>query len=129
MDVFNKFLSMLNSGAGIQSALKYLETEFNKVPKILSNAIENGIKDVNSFINGGSLDSILSIGTNIIDGITSGIDKAYKNGTLVNSISGIISKVCNWINTNAPKIEKSGLQIMDALKQGIEKNKDKIKTA
>ena len=120
---------MLNSGAGIQSALKYLENEFNKVPKILSNAIENGIKDVNSFINGGSLDSILSIGTNIIDGITSGIDKAYKNGTLVNSISGIISKVCNWINTNAPKIEKSGLQIMDALKQGIEKNKDKIKTA
>ena len=129
MDVFNNFLSMLNEGAGIRSALKYLETEFNKIPKILSNAINNGIKGINSFINGGSLDSILSIGTSIIDGITSGIDKAYKNGTLVNSISGIISKVCNWINTNAPKIEKSGLQIMDALKQGIEKNKDKIKTA
>ena len=120
---------MLNSGAGIQSALKYLENEFNKVPKILSNAIENGIKGVNSFINGGSLDSILSIGSNIVKGITSGIDKAYKNGTLVNSISGIISKVCDWITTNAPKIEKAGLQIIDALKQGIEKNKDKIKTA
>ena len=129
MDVFNNFLSMLNSGAGIQSALKYLENEFNKVPKILSNAIENGIKGVNSFINGGSLDSILSIGSNIVKGITSGIDKAYNNGTLVNSISGIISKVCDWITTNAPKIEKAGLQIIDALKQGIEKNKDKIKTA
>ena len=129
MDVFNNFLSMLNSGAGIQSALKYLEDEFNKVPKILSNAIENGIKGVNSFINGGSLDSILSIGSNIVKGITSGIDKAYNNGTLVNSISGIISKVCDWITTNAPKIEKAGLQIIDALKQGIEKNKDKIKTA
>ena len=129
MDVFNNFLSMLNSGAGIQNALKYLETEFNKIPKILSNAIENGIKGVNSFINGGSLDSILSIGSNIVKGITSGIDKAYNNGTLVNSISGIISKVCDWITTNAPKIEKAGLQIIDALKQGIEKNKDKIKTA
>ena len=129
MDVFNNFLSMLNSGAGIQNALKYLENEFNKVPKILSNAIENGIKGVNSFINGGSLDSILSIGSNIVKGITSGIDKAYNNGTLVNSISGIISKVCDWITTNAPKIEKAGLQIIDALKQGIEKNKDKIKTA
>ena len=129
MDVFNNFLSMLNSGAGIQNALKYLETEFNKLPKILSNAIENGIKGVNSFINGGSLDSILSIGSNIVKGITSGIDKAYNNGTLVNSISGIISKVCDWITTNAPKIEKAGLQIIDALKQGIEKNKDKIKTA
>ena len=129
MDVFNNFLSMLNSGAGIQSALKYLENEFNKLPKILSNAIENGIKGVNSFINGGSLDSILSIGSNIVKGITSGIDKAYNNGTLVNSISGIISKVCDWITTNAPKIEKAGLQIIDALKQGIEKNKDKIKTA
>lgn len=129
MDVFNNFLSMLNSGAGIQSALKYLENEFNKIPKILSNAIENGIKGVNSFINGGSLDSILSIGSNIVKGITSGIDKAYNNGTLVNSISGIIGKVCDWITTNAPKIEKAGLQIIDALKQGIEKNKDKIKTA
>lgn len=129
MDVFNNFLSMLNSGAGIQNALKYLENEFNKLPKILSNAIENGIKGVNSFINGGSLDSILSIGSNIVKGITSGIDKAYNNGTLVNSISGIISKVCDWITTNAPKIEKAGLQIIDALKQGIEKNKDKIKTA
>lgn len=129
MDVFNNFLSMLNSGAGIQNALKYLETEFNKLPKILSNAIENGIKGVNSFINGGSLDSILSIGSNIVKGITSGIDKAYNNGTLVNSISGIISKVCDWITTNGPKIEKAGLQIIDALKQGIEKNKDKIKTA
>lgn len=129
MDVFNNFLSMLNSGAGIQNALKYLETEFNKIPKILSNAIENGIKGVNSFINGGSLDSILSIGSNIVKGITNGIDKAYNNGTLVNSISGIISKVCDWITTNAPKIEKAGLQIIDALKQGIEKNKDKIKTA
>ena len=102
MDVFNNFLSMLNSGAGIQSALKYLENEFNKLPKILSNAIENGIKGVNSFINGGSLDSILSIGSNIVKGITSGIDKAYNNGTLVNSISGIISKAVSYTHLTLP---------------------------
>ena len=129
MDVFNNFLSMLNEGAGIQSALKYLETEFNKIPKILSNAINNGIKGINSFINGGSLDSILNIGSNIVKGITSGINKAYNSGALSSSISGLISKVCDWITTNAPRIQKAGQQIIDAIKQGIEDNKEKIKTA
>ena len=129
MDVFNNFLSMLNEGAGIQSALKYLETEFNKIPKILSNAINNGIKGINSFINGGSLNSILNIGSNIVKGITSGINKAYNSGALSSSISGLISKVCDWITTNAPKIQKAGQQIIDAIKQGIEDNKEKIKTA
>lgn len=129
MDVFNNFLSMLNEGAGIQSALKYLETEFNKIPKILSNAINNGIKGINSFINGGSLNSILNIGSNIVKGITDGINKAYNSGTLSSSISGMISKVCDWITTNAPRIQKAGQQIIDAIKQGIEDNKEKIKTA
>ena len=129
MDVFNNFLSMLNSGAGIRSALKYLETEFNKIPKILSNAINNGIKGIDKFINGGSLNSILNIGSNIVKGITDGINKAYNSGALSSSISGMISKVCDWITTNAPKIQKAGQQIIDAIKQGIEDNKDKIKTA
>ena len=129
MDVFNNFLSMLNEGAGIQSALKYLETEFNKIPKILSNAINNGIKGINSFINGGSLNSILNIGSNIVKGITDGINKAYNSGALSSSISGMISKVCDWITTNAPRIQKAGQQIIDAIKQGIEDNKEKIKTA
>ena len=129
MDVFNNFLSMLNEGAGIQSALKYLETEFNKIPKILSNAINNGIKGINSFINGGSLDSILNIGTSIIKGITSGINKAYNSGTLTSAISGMISKICDFITTNGDSIAKAGKQIMNSIKQGIENNKDKIKTA
>ena len=129
MDVFNNFLSMLNEGAGIRSALKYLETEFNKIPKILSNAINNGIKGIDKFINGGSLNSILNIGSNIVKGITSGINKAYNSGALSSSISGLISKVCDWITTNAPRIQKAGQQIIDAIKQGIEDNKEKIKTA
>ena len=129
MDVFNNFLSMLNEGAGIQSALKYLETEFNKIPKILSNAINKGIKSIDKFINGGSLNSILNIGSNIVKGITSGIDKAYNSGALSSSISGMISKVCDWITTNAPEIQKAGQQIIDAIKQGIEDNKEKIKDA
>lgn len=129
MDVFNNFLSMLNEGAGIESALKYLETEFNKIPKILSNAINDGIKGINSFINGGSLNSILNIGTNIIKGITSGINKAYNSGTLTSAITGMISKICDFITTNAPAIEKAGKQIIDAVMQGIENNKDKIRTA
>ena len=129
MDVFNNFLSMLNEGAGIRSALKYLETEFNKIPKILSNAINNGIKGVNSFINGGSLDSILNIGTNIIKGITSGINKAYNSGTLTSAISGMISKICDFITTNGDSIAKAGKQIISAIMEGIENNKDKIRDA
>ena len=129
MDVFNNFLSMLNEGAGVRSALKYLETEFNKIPKILSNAINKGIKSIDKFINGGSLNSILNIGSNIVKGITNGIDKAYNSGALSSSISGMISKICDWIITNAPRIQKAGKQIIDAIKQGIEDNKEKIKTA
>ena len=129
MDVFNNFLSMLNSGAGLESALKYLEMEFNKIPQILSNAINNGIKGIDNFINGGAFDSILNIGTNIIKGITSGIDKAYNSGTLTSTITGMISKICDFVTTNAPLIEKAGLQIMNAIKQGIENNKDKISSA
>ena len=129
MDVFNNFLSMLNEGAGIQSALKYLETEFNKIPKILSNAINDGIKGINSFINGGSLDSILNIGTSIIKGITSGINKAYNSGTLTSAISGMISKICDFITTNGDSIAKAGKQIINAIMQGIENNKNKIRDA
>ena len=129
MDVFNNFLSMLNEGAGIRSALKYLEMEFNKIPQILSNAINNGIKGIDNFINGGAFDSILNIGTNIIKGITSGIDKAYNSGTLTSTITGMISKICDFVTTNAPLIEKAGLQIMDAIRQGIENNKGKISSA
>ncbi len=129
MDVFNNFLSMLNGGAGLESALKYLEMEFNKIPQILSNAINNGIKGIDNFINGGAFDSILNIGTNIIKGITSGIDKAYNSGTLTSAITGMISKICDFITTNAPLIEKAGKQIIDAVMQGIENNKDKIRTA
>ncbi len=129
MEVFNNFLSMLNQGAGIQSALKYLEMEFNKIPQILSNAINNGLKGIDNFINGGAFDSILNIGTNIVKGITSGIDKAYNSGTLTSAITGMISKICDFVTTNAPLIEKAGLQIMNAIKQGIENNKDKISSA
>ena len=129
MDVFNNFLSMLNSGAGIGSALKYLEMEFNKIPQILSNAINNGIKGIDNFINGGAFDSVLNIGTNIIKGITDGINKAYNSGTLTSAITGMISKICDFITTNAPLIERAGLQIMDAIRQGIENNKGKIRSA
>jgi len=120
---------MLNSGAGLESALKYLEMEFNKIPQILSNAINNGIKGIDNFINGGAFDSILNIGTNIVKGITSGIDKAYNSGTLTSAITGMISKICDFITTNAPLIQKAGKQIIDAVMQGIENNKDKIRTA
>ena len=129
MEVFNNFLSMLNDGAGLESALKYLEMESNKIPQILSNAISNGIKAIDNFINGGAFDSILNIGTNIIKGITSGIDKAYNSGALTSAITGMISKICDFITTNAPLIQKAGKQIIDAVMQGIENNKDKIRTA
>ena len=127
MEVFNNFLSMLNSGAGIESALKYLETEFNKFPQIAINAITKGIDGINNFINGGSLDSILKIGTNIITGICDGIIK--NEAKIKEGVSSLIGKFADFIRINTPKITEAARVILDAIKTGIENNSDKLSQA
>ena len=129
MNVINDFMANLNSGMSLAEALKNLENDCAKIPQILSNAISNGIAGIDNFINGGAFDSILNIGTKIIDGITGGINKAYNNGSLTSAISGLIGKIANWITINLPKIETAARQIIDAIKTGIENNKSKIASA
>ena len=90
MNVLNKFMAKLNTGEGLTSALSYLEKESAKLPQILSNAIGDAINSINNFVNGGSLDSIFQIGTNIITGICNGI---INNADKINSaVTGFISK-------------------------------------
>ena len=127
MNVLNKFMAKLNTGEGLASALSYLEKESAKLPQILSNAIGNAINSINNFVNGGSLDSIFQIGTNIITGICNGI---INNADKINSaVTGFIGKFADFITTNGPQIAKAAGVLLDALKNGITNNREKIDAA
>ena len=127
MNVLNKFMAKLNTGEGLASALSYLEKESAKLPQILSNAIGNAINAINNFVNGGSLDSIFQIGTNIITGICNGI---INNADKINeAVSGFIGKFADFISTNAPQIADAARVLLDAIRDGIANNSDKIDEA
>ncbi len=127
LNVLNNFMSKLNKGEGLASALKYLETESAKLPKILSDAIGNAINAINNFVNGEALDSIFQIGTNIITGICNGI---INNADKINeAVSGFIGKFADFISTNAPQIAEAAGVLLDAIKNGISENSDKIDEA
>lgn len=128
MDTLNTSLDMLLDGK-VLGMFSYLANESKKWGKAIATGITNGIKSITSFINSGGLKNILNIGTNIIQGICKGIDNASRNGTLASGITSFIRQVCDFITTNAPKIERAGKQIIDAIKQGIENNKEQIKGA
>ena len=128
MDTVNKFADYLLDG-NISGAFKFLANESKNWGQAIADGLSNAINYLNQFVNGGSLDSILQIGTNIIQGICKGIDRAYKSGDLTATITGFISKICDFIDKNAPAVEKAGKQIIDAVKQGIENNKDQINSA
>ena len=127
MNVLNKFMAKLNTGEGLTSALSYLEKESAKLPQILSNAIGNAINAINNFVNGGSLDSIFQIGTNIITGICNGI---INNADKINeAVSGFIGKFADFISTNAPQIAEAAGVLLDAIRNGISENSGKIDEA
>ena len=128
MKTLNKFTDCLLDG-NISGAFKFLANESKKWGKAMTDSLSNAINHMNKFVNGGSLKSILQIGTNIIHGICKGIDNAYKSGNLTQTISGFIRQICDFITKNAPEVEKAGKQIIDAVKQGIEDNKDQINKA
>ena len=94
-------------------------------PKIKA-AIKGLFDNIDTFINGGSFQSILDIGTSVITGICDGILQAQEDGTLQSAVDGAIKKISQWIIDNAPKIEEAGLAILEALVKGIEDNEDLI---
>ena len=128
MNTINKFTDFLLDG-DITGGFSYLASESKNWGNAIAEGLSNAINYLRSFVNGGGLSSILEIGTNIIQGICKGIDRAYKSGDLTATITSFIRQVCNFIDENAPAVEKAGKQIIDAVKQGIENNKDQINSA
>ena len=127
MKVLNNFMSKLNRGEGLTSAFKYLEQESTKLPKIINDAMTGAINAINNFVNGGALDSIFQIGTNIITGICNGI---INNADKINeAVSGFIGKFADFISTNAPQIAEAAGVLLDAIKNGISNNSGKIDEA
>ena len=128
-DILNGMSEKFKGLKGLGDALKYLEGQSRSWGDAIKTGIVDAVNSLDSFINGGSFDSVLKIGTNIIDGICKGISEAKENGSLDSAINGFITKICDWINQNGPKIQKAGSDIIDSIKTGIETNKDKISSA
>ena len=127
LNVLNNFMSKLNKGEGLASAFKYLEQESAKLPKIINDAMTGAINAINNFVNGGALDSIFQIGTNIITGICNGI---INNADKINeAVTGFIGKFADFISTNAPQIAEAAGVLLDAIRNGISENSDKIDEA
>ena len=93
----------------------------------LANGVQKAISSIKGFVTGGSLDNILTIGTNIIQGICKGISNSQVD--LQETFSGLIERACNFITTNGEGIRKAGLDIMKALKDAIVENEDLITDA
>lgn len=76
-----------------------------------------------------SFDSLLKMGTDMVQSICKGIEQAKNSGSLDSAIDGAIKKICDWITTNAPAIEKAGETIIDSITDGIKNNENAIRDA
>ena len=112
---------------GFEKGLADLETKVSNAAKNIPNLISNAISGANRFISGGSLDSLLSMGSNIVKNIAQGIIN-NKEG-LSTAISSLISKVCSWIQENGPMIQQAGKVVLEAIGNGIRNNRDQINSA
>lgn len=123
-NIWNGFSA--ENGSGLADALLYLEKASEGWGQAIANNLEKAIASIDNFINGGALDSVLQIGTNIINGIADGIQRAADNGTLQSAITGAIRKIGTWFADNLETVVEVGEEIIDAISQGIEDNSDVI---
>lgn len=93
----------------------------------LAGALGEAINGMVTFITGGGLSRILSIGSEIINKICTGI--IQNKAKLNEGISSAIQQISSWVQANAPQIGKAGKTILEAIKNGIEENKDSIRGA
>ncbi len=93
----------------------------------LAGALGEAINGMVTFITGGGLSRILSIGSEIINKICTGI--IQNKAKLNEGISSAIQQISSWVQSNAPQIGKAGKTILEAIKNGIEENKDSIRGA
>lgn len=93
----------------------------------LAGALGEAINGMVNFITGGGLSRILSIGSEIINKICTGI---IQNKTKLNEgISSAIQQISAWVQSNSSRIGEAGKTILGAIKNGIEENKDSIRGA
>lgn len=112
---------------GFEKGLADLETKVSNAAKNIPNLITNAISGANRFISGGSLDSLLSMGSSIVKNIANGIIQ-NKEG-ITTAISDLISKACSWIQENGPMVQQAGKVILEAIGDGIRNNRDQINSA
>lgn len=112
---------------GLEKGLADLETKVSNAAKNIPNLITNAISGANRFISGGSLDSLLSMGSSIVKNIANGIIQ-NKEG-ITTAISDLISKACSWIQENGPMVQQAGKVILEAIGDGIRNNRDQINSA
>ena len=116
--------------SGFVSAIEHVSKELAKQSegwgKAISDGLHNAIKSLDKVVNGGSLDNILKIGTNIIKGIADGINKAANDGSLDRAITGAINKIATWFSENLDTIIEAGGKIVEAISKGISENSDEI---
>ena len=136
VDAINEFFDAWHNGDenvftfdGLEKGLAGLADKIRGQKANIQQAVVDLFSGIDTFINGGSLESLLDMGTSVIDSICKGIQQAKNNGSLDEAIDGAIKKICNWIETNGPQIEEAGKTIIDSLKTGIENNKDEISSA
>lgn len=133
VDALNDFFDTWHNGEsnkftfdGFETALADITKKIQDAQPQIQAAIEGLFDNVDRFVNGGSLDSILTMAESIVNGICDGILAAEEDGTLEDIIDGLIQKISTWIIDNGPKIEKVGIAILEALREGIENNEDLI---
>lgn len=115
------------SFTGFEKGLDNLEKKVEQASNNIPSLMDNMFSGINRFINGGALDNFLNMGTDIVQNIAKGIINNKEN--ITESISGLIEKICSWINTNGPAIQEAGATIIDSIKAGIANNANNVDSA
>lgn len=135
-DFFNIWRSGNTSGEIKDGQSLYTFDNFKKALDNLLNDIKNAdiagaigqaINGAVTFITGGGLSGILSIGGEIVHQLCQGI---IKNSDKINEgVSSTIKQIAGWIEDHASEVGEAGKVIIDALRTGIEDNTDGIHRA
>lgn len=123
-NIWNGFDDELKGG--LASALEWLADKSKEWGEAIAEGLSNIISNIEKFVNGGALDSLLKVGTNIIDGIAKGIAEAKDNGSLDKAISGAIKKIGTWCSENLDTLIEVGKTILESIAKGINENQDLI---
>lgn len=125
-EIWHNFDQNTFSLDGLAGAFRSLETKIREQKGNIQQAVVDLFSGLDQLVNGGSLRSLLDMGTSVVTAICDGIKEAKDNGSLDSAIDGAIKKISQWIIDNAPQIEEAGVTIIEALCDGIRNNEDLI---